>query len=95
MDKEKIAKKLRIVYIDKPFLFLDGWSFVHFISGIFLMSYFGNIAKVFILLIVWELTELGFQIKGSNLFGNEKIKDITWDMVYGLLGALWYVNIII
>lgn len=91
-----IANFLNITLIDKPYIYLNFWSFLHMSSGFLIMAILNKNEKIklyekyiitFILLVLWELFELSFTSNGSNLFLLEKRKDIFFDLVMGMAGA--------
>ena len=90
----KITDFLNIILIDNNLIFLNVWSIVHFLSGMVIMYILlktklkFKFLVLFGLLVSWEFFEfINYGIINSNLFIAETIKDIIYDIVYGLLGA--------
>ncbi|MBT3404937.1 hypothetical protein HN832_01095 [archaeon] len=91
-----ITQFLSVTLVNNSFLFLNLWSFVHFISGgiimVLLLKYpfFRKRNSLFVLLILlglWEIVEyplytfkLGFAIENRI--------DIAWDLVLGMFGGI-------
>lgn len=81
---------IKEVYVNQ-WIYIDGWSFVHFASGFIvgalLKRYFKGFQLyliAFTVLLLWEIWE---NMSGQIIFGTEPIVDIIWDMIIGMLGA--------
>lgn len=82
----------KVVYSSR-FFFIDYWSFIHFISGVFLMvtaraMKFKKIWSIlFLVLFVYEVIEVVFLYLSINVFKPETFPDQLTDIIVGLLGA--------
>ena len=83
----KIAKFLGRVHIDEKYLYLDNWSYIHFIAGIILGLLF-NIRVMIILVLLWEVFELIVISIGSKFFRLENLIDLVWDIIIPILGGI-------
>lgn len=86
----RIVKWLRKPYIDKKYIFLDRYSWLHLFSGIVLGIIFlilyplkYSLVVVFGLLLAWELFEI---LTADIIFRKESTIDIIWDLIIGMLG---------
>jgi len=76
--------------------FFDIWSFVHFFAGIGIMLALKartaltgvHFVRLGLLLLLWEVVELGFVYLAESLFRPEIIQDQVTDLVVGLAGGL-------
>jgi hypothetical protein len=76
--------------------FFDIWSFVHFFTGIGLMLALNagtartrrHFLALFMLLLFWEVLEIGFVYLAEKLFRPEIIQDQITDLVVGMAGGL-------
>lgn len=73
-------------------IFIDRWSYVHFLSGTIVGFFVSRYVKgvkfyslAFVILFLWEIWE---NLSGQRFFGTEPFVDIFWDMVVGMLGAI-------
>jgi hypothetical protein len=67
---------------------INGWSFIHFISGIIYNIFDKNIYNAFIVHTIWELFQF---IAGDNKIDLESFLDITFDTLFFISG--FFVNI--
>ena len=94
----KIADFLNTVLLDNQIIFLNLWHIVHFISGAIVMFFIFKFFKKYkiesrliillIILVLYELFEWLFIIKGSSLFRPEIELDTFWDIALGFLGGI-------
>lgn len=91
-----IADFLNIILYQNSVFILNYWSIVHFISGMIVMYLILHMPKrrlshpfflLLSLLILYEGIELGFILSGSALFIGEPLKDVVWDVIFGMLGG--------
>lgn len=76
--------------------FFDVWSFVHFFTGIGLMLSLSmrgartrvNFARLGLLLLLWEVVEIGFVYVAEKLFRPEILQDQVTDLIVGMAGGL-------
>ncbi len=89
--ENKVGIFLNTVIYENSFIFLNLWSVVHFFSGAiiyFLLDKYkisNPLFVIFVMLIMYEVFE--FLLYGI-FFREETIKDIVWDLIIAMIGAL-------
>ncbi len=85
-----LQQLLRQPLVDVPLLYIDYWSGVHLLSGIFLGALFRRYYRkkiaaliVFGLLVIYEFFEL---LTNGIIFVPETPLDTVWDLVVGMIG---------
>lgn len=97
------AENLAKVIMDSEIFYFDGWSFVHFLSGVFLMFLLVQIFNpksdrrklfliLFIILVIYEIFEWILYTSPLMWINPEDVKDVTWDLILGLFGGLLYLR---
>jgi len=89
-----ISDFLHINIIDKPYIFLDLWSIIHFFSGMLLiyilrligLKKYWKYITLLTLLILYEVFE--FFTIGIIFTVKESFIDIIWDVIVGMSGAV-------
>ena len=97
IPNEQIAQLLNIILIENRFIFINFWTFVHFVSGFLLMMIMFKMKKpkmiTFLgLLVLYELFELIVIRSGSTFFQAEPFIDAVWDLIAGYLGGILYLK---
>lgn len=86
-----LATKLNLK--DKEYIYINGWSFIHFLSGVIIGYYLSNLDTLhyylylFIIHSIWEVFQIVVHITPMK---KESIYDITLDTLFFLLGGYVY-----
>jgi len=78
-----LTKQLYVVYVNKPPIQINGWSGMHFLSGI-CVAFLGLREKIALIIhTCWELFQF---IAGDNRMDIETFVDIGFDTLFYYLG---------
>ncbi|NLX65259.1 MAG: hypothetical protein GXZ19_00515 [Bacteroidales bacterium] len=91
---------LHCLIVEYKLFYIDLWSFIHLVTGaalLLLLSASGSkrvFTTLFLLLVLFEITEISFFIGVLKLFMPEKTLDVFNDIAIGMLGG-WIIHIIL
>lgn len=81
---EPIVTRLYTVFIPGPYgADINGWSFVHALSGAFVGLIGRTFNEAFVLHLMWEAFQFAV---GDNTFSLETLFDVTFDTLFFLVG---------
>ncbi len=92
------AENLAKVISDTELFYADGWTFIHFLSGIFVMFLIMKLTEMdmektfftlFFVLIIYEIWEWSVYSISSAIM-EETRKDVLWDIIFGFLGGVFF-----
>lgn len=80
-----LPKQIRTI-LYKPIIgTVNGWSFVHFLTGIVVGTFLTNKLTAFIIHSLWEIFQF---VAGDNRFDKETLIDVTLDTIFFMCGFL-------
>jgi len=89
----KYTSFLYTVIYGNDYFFVDIWSFIHVISGLFIMyfcdrrRYHGPFMILLAVLVSWEVVEISFIYFSVGIFRAETIPDQYTDIIVGVIGG--------